>query len=421
MSTGAEAAARRPILLVCLAIFGLVAGQQMVNPILAPLAREFGFSELALGVVWTVSASGVVLASPFWGRRTTSWGHRLVLLVALLGAMTGLLAFAFVAHVGVTGALAVPLLFTLVLLSRGVVFGFAWAGIGVTAQSYVADVTSGTDERVRGMSMLGAASGLGSATGPALGGLLSFAGLLAPIYVAPAILAVIAVLVWTGLPKPKTHLARPVSAKISPFDRRLWPFLATGFGLSLAFTIVQMTIGFLLQDRLHLTAQETGRATGLVMLAGAGAIVFAQAFAVPRLGWAPLRLIRTGAVLMAGGIVVVTVAPSALLLSVGVALLGAGLGFGTPGFVSAPTLLTTREEQGAVAGLIGSTNALTYTLGPLLATSLYEIAPTVPYLLAAGVLAVLVVFVFAHPGVRQAPTAAAESEETVAATATSRR
>lgn len=403
MSTGESAAGRRPILLVCLAIFGLVAGQQMVNPILAPLSRELGFSELALGVVWTVSASGVVLASPFWGRRSGTWGHRLVLLIALPGAMAGLLAFAVVAHVGLSGVIALPLLFVLVLLTRGVVFGFAWAGIGVTAQSYVADVTSGTTERVRGMSMLGAASGLGSAVGPALGGLLSFIALLAPLYVAPVILAVIAVLVWVGLPKPETHVARPESAKVSPRDHRVWPFLVTGFGLSLGFTIVQMTLGFLLQDRLHLTAQETGRATGLVMLAGAGAIVVVQAVAVPRLGWAPLRLMQTGAVLMAVGTVTVTVAPNVVLIGAGVAALGAGLGFGTPGFMSAPTLLTTREEQGAVAGLIGSTNALTYTLGPLLGTSLYEIAPSVPYLLGCGLLAALVIFVFTHPGVRQTP------------------
>ena len=61
----ATMARNRPILLVCLAVFGLMTGQQMVNPILPPLARELGFSELALGIVWTVGASGVVLASSF--------------------------------------------------------------------------------------------------------------------------------------------------------------------------------------------------------------------------------------------------------------------------------------------------------------------------------------------------------------------
>jgi MFS family permease len=401
----------RPILLVCLAVFGLMTGQQMVNPILPPLARELGFSELALGIVWTVGASGVVLASQFWSRRSMSWGHRPVLLISLTGAMVGLLAFAVVAQVGLAGVLAGPLLFTLILLSRGVVFGLAWAATPVTAQSYVADTTSGAAERVRGMSMVGAAQGLGLAVGPALGGALGVAGLLVPLYVAPAVLAVIAVLVAIGLPKPQAHRVRPPTVRLSPFDRRMWPFLTTGFGMYLAFGLVLMTIGFLVQDRLQLTAQGTGQTTGLVMLAGAGMLILVQAVAVPRLGWAPLRLIRVGAVVMTAGMVLMTVAATGLLLGAGMAVLGAGLGFGLPGVMAAPTLLATREEQGAVAGMVGTSNAITFMLGPLLGTGLYEIAPAAPYVLGAALLAGLAVFAFVNPGIRQTPAAAAVTME----------
>ena len=393
----------RPILLVCSAVFGLMTGQQMVNPILPPLARELGFSELALGIVWTVGASGVVLASSFWSRRSTTWGHRPVLLISLTGATVGLLTFAAVAHAGLAGALAGSLLFTLILVSRGVVFGIAWAATPVTAQSYVAATTSGTAERVRGMSVIGAAQGLGLAVGPALGGVLGTAGLLIPIYTAPAVIAVIAVLVWVGLPRPQARRARPPARRVSPLDPRMWPFLTTGFGMYLAFGLVLMTIGFLVQDRLQLTAQATGQATGLVMLAGASAVILVQAVAVPRLRWAPLRLIRVGVVVMTVGMVVLIVAANGPLLAVAMAVLGAGLGFGLPGITAAPTLLATREEQGAVAGLVGTSNAVTFMLGPLLGTGLYEIAPAVPYLLGTALLAGLAVFTFVHPGVRQAP------------------
>lgn len=398
-----KAVGGQPIPLVCLAVFGLVTGQQMVNPILPPLARELGFSELALGVVMAVSASCVVLASPFWGRRGVPWGHRRILLISLGGATVGLLAFAVVAQLGLTGMLAMPLLFTLVLFSRGLVFGLAWAATPVTAQSYVADMTTGDTERVRGMSMVGAAQGLGMAVGPAVGGLLSFTSLLAPVYVAPVILAAIAVLVWRGLPKPPAHRTRPPTARVSPLDHRMWPFLATAFGMFFAYTIVLMTVGFLLQDRLHLTTQQTGRATGLVMLAGASMVALVQAVAVPHLGWPPVRLIRTGAVLMTGGMALVTAAPNGLLVGAGVALLGAGLGFGGPGIMSAPSLLATREEQGAVAGLVSSTTGLTFMLGPLLGNGLYELAPAAPYVLATVLLLGLTVFVHTHPGVSQAP------------------
>lgn len=384
--------------MVCLAVFGLMAGQQMLNPILPPLAREFGFSELALGAVWAVGGAGVVLASPFWGRRGASWGHRPVLLISLAGAMIALLAFALVARLGLGGTLAVPVLFTLVLLTRGVVFGLAWAATPVTAQSYIADLTSGPAERVRGMSMFGAAQGLALAVGPALGGVLSLAGLTVPIYVAPVILAVIAVLVAIGLPKPPAREVRAPQVKVSPADRRMWPFLLIGFGLYLALAIVLMTVGFLVQDRLGLAAQDTSRVTSLVMLAGAGLIILVQVLAVPRLKWTPVRLIRVGAVVMTGGMLLVTVASGGLLLGAGVAVLGAGMGFATPGFMSAPTLLATREEQGAVAGLVGSASALAFMGGPLLGTGLYEISPTVPYAAGAVLLAGLAVFAFTRLG-----------------------
>nr|CTQ92295.1 Multidrug-efflux transporter [Kibdelosporangium sp. MJ126-NF4] len=397
-----EKSSGKPILLVCLAMFGLMAGQQMVGPILPPLARELGLSELHLGIVMTVAASGAVLVSPFWGRRSTAWGHRAVLLTSLVGAAAGLLGFAVIAQAGMSGVFAVPLLFTLILLTRSIVFGIAWAATPVTAQSYVADMTSGEAARVRGMSMVGAAQGLGMALGPGVGGLLVFGGLLLPLYVAPALIAVIAVLVWLNLPKPEKHRERTVSAKVSPFDARVWPFLLSGFGMFLTYGIVMLTLGFLLQDRLGLTAKQTGLATGLVTLAGAGMMMLVQAVVVPRIGWRPGRLIQAGVIVMAVGTAVMVFAFNAVVATVALAVIGAGMGFGVPGFMSGPTLTVRRAEQGAVAGLTGSSNALTFVFGPLVGTALYEIAPAAPSLLGTALLIGLVVFVFAHPGIRQA-------------------
>lgn len=397
---------KRPILVVFLAVFGIFAGQQMVTPVLAPLARELGLSEIHLGIVLTIAASGVVLVSSFWGRRSVTWGHRPVLLISLVGAGVALLAFAVVAQIGLAVALSVPLLFVLILLTRGVIFGLAWAATPVTAQSYVASVTTGAAERVKGMSMVGAAQGLGIAVGPAVGGLLVSGGLLVPLYVAPVILGVTALVVYIGLPRPATTGSTPVLAKVRAFDPRMWPFLLTGFGMFLAFGTVMMTIGFLLQDRLGLTAQETGQQTGLVMLAGAGAMLVAQGAVVPRLGWPPLRLMRVGAVIMTVGMVGIAVAPGGPLIAVGMAALGAGMGVGLPGYMAAPTLLATSDEQGAVAGLVASTNALTFVFGPLVGTALYEIAPVTPYVVGSFLLVAVVAFVLLHPGVRQTPNPA---------------
>jgi MFS family permease len=402
---------RRSISLVCLAVFGLMTAQQLVYPILAPLARELGFSEVMLGIVLAVGATGVVIASPFWGRRVTTWGHRRVLLISLGGGTAGLLAFAIIAQVGLTGALAVPLLFALVLLTRSVVFGIAWGAAPVTAQAYVTSVTASESERVRGMSMIGAAQGLGMAAGPALGSLLIFGGLLVPIYVAPVILAAIAVVLWRALPKPSAPRTPRATSRVSPFDRRMWPFLTAGFGMYLTFGIAVITVGFLVQDRLQLSAEVTGQATGVVMLTAAVAVILVQTVLVPQLAWAPVRLIRAGTIVMTAGMILLAVAPNGPLIAAGMGLLGAGIGFGLPGYMSAPTLLATKEEQGVVAGLVGSTNSLTFMLSPLLGTALYQVAPALPYLAATGLLVFLMLFVLIHPGVRQSRATAPTSPE----------
>ncbi len=83
------------------------------------------------------------------------------------------------------------------------------------------------------------------------------------------------------LPRPDRQRESPAKVAVRPFDPRMWPFLATGFGLFLAFGILMTTIGFRLQDRFGLTAQQTGQTTGLVTVAGAGMMLLVQAAIVP--------------------------------------------------------------------------------------------------------------------------------------------
>ncbi|GAA6525828.1 MFS transporter [Intrasporangium sp. DVR] len=396
----------RPIGLVCLAILGLVAAQQMVNPVLPPLARQLGLSEVALGAVWTVGGAGIVLASPAWGRLIGRWGHRRVLLVSLGAAGVALLVFAAVAQAGLVGALALAPLFGLLLLTRGVVFGVAWAGTPVAAQSFVAESTSGEAQRVRGFSLIAAAQGLGMAVGPAIGGGLSGFGLLAPLYVAPVVLLAVALVVARGMPRSPAARddAGPRSVHVGPRDRRVRPFLVTAFVMYLSLALVLMTVGFLVQDRLGLDPQETGRSTALVMLAGATAMILVQGVVVPRLAWGPPRLIRVGSFVMAAGMSVILVAHAAGLIAAGLAVVGAGIGLGAPGFMSMPTLLVTAQEQDSVAGLMNSGIALAMMLAPLFGTILYAASPAAPYLVGLILLVALAGFALVDPALR-APSA----------------
>lgn len=66
-----------------------------------------------------------------------------------------------------------------------------------------------------------------------------------------------------------------------------------------------------------------------------------------------------------------TAAAGGVLLGVGVAVLGTGLGFGLPGIMSAPTLLAAPGERSAVAGLVSASTALTFVVGSILGNGPY--------------------------------------------------
>lgn len=342
------------------------------------------------------------MVSPLWGRRSDQWGRKPVFVAALAGTSVGLAAFAVTAHLGFHAVLAAPLLFALLVLTRAVLVGGAVAGLPVAAQSYVADVTADERSRVRGVARVGASVGLALVLGPALGGLLGGVDLLAALYIAPAVLAVTTVVVLAVLPSQPRRSTKEKPPRLSPFDHRLWPFLLTGLGIYLSINLLQLSLGFLLQDRLGLDATGTAGLTGLALLLGGVPMLVIQAVVIPRLDWSPLRLLRVGLPITAVAFVVIAVGTEAPVMLAGVALSGVGHSLSVPGYTAAPTLLVTRDEQGGVAGLIGSTNAISLIVGPLVATALYGVWPPLPFLVGAAELALVTLFVLVHPAVRRA-------------------
>jgi MFS family permease len=63
------------------------------------------------------------------------------------------------------------------------------------------------------------------------------------------------------------------------------------------------------------------------------------------------------------------------------------------------------QEQGAVAGLNSSAQALGRTVGPLLGTGLYELRPEYPYAFGALLLVVVFAFLLVSPSLTPSPQA----------------
>lgn len=397
-------AVRSPLPVLVTAVLVVATAQQTLIPVMPPLGRRVGLSELALGVVMTVAALMYSATSPLWGRAVDRVGQRRVLLAGMTLSLLGLGSFAVVSQLAVaerTGGDASTL--TLMVLTRSLLFGAGMGAVPVAAMAWVAANTTTTQARVAGISRIGAAQGLAMALGPALGGLLAFAGMLAPVWFAPALLVLVLVGVAVTLPRPPravgavagTTTARPPAPRgLRPWDARLWPVMLAGLGVFLSLGMTMVSLGFLVQDRLGVAGAEAVRTAGLVSTAAGAAMVLTQGVLVPRLAWAPWRLIRTGVPVTGCAVLGLVVADSVPAMCLAMAGVATGVGLAAPGYSSAPTLMVSPAEQGAVAGLVQMVTGATFVVAPLAGGGLYGVAPELPFLGAALVCGVATAFVW---------------------------
>ncbi|MGO1532405.1 MFS transporter [Micrococcaceae sp. AOP34-BR2-30] len=383
--------------LVLSAVLIVFLGQMTLNPVIAPLAREVGLAEWQVGVTISTAAIMVVTTSQLWGRRSQSWGRKPVLVGALTLAAVSMILFTIVAQLGMTGLIGGTVLFVLFVLLRGIAFGTAIAAVPPTAQAYIADVTIDERTRVKGMAGVGAVQGIAMVGGAIIGGALSAFGLMTSLAAVPVLLiAGLSIVGFRLRREPRTTLIDD-PARIRPTDPRVWPFLLAGFGMFTALGFIQVITGFIVQDRLGLDASATGLVTGAALLAAGVGMVLAQAVIVPRLGWGPPALLRTGSATALIGFVVLIPDLGMASILAAMLLIGLGLGIAMPGYTAGPSLLMERHEQGGLAGLIGATNGLTFVIAPTAGTALYSAWAPLPVIVAAIIMAAVTTFVLTHP------------------------
>lgn len=380
----------RPIALLFVALFNSILGLSLLFPILGPLGRELGLSELQVGSLTASYALAQFVGSSYWGKKSELWGRKPVLLLGIIGFCVTFLAFAAVAQVGLAGGLSGVSLFATLLGAR-LVGGLFSSATLPTAQAYIADITT-RDERTGAMALIGAAFGLAVVIGPALGAALAPLGLLVPIYVSSAVAALNAVFVWWSLPEPARRTKPEFPSGLRTVAEKVWVLLAIGFATTLASVSMEQTVAFYFQDRLSLTPKGAARAVGFSLVIYGLVAVFVQGYFVRRVKWSPLLLLRTGVPIAAAGLIFLAFSEARSALVMAMALQGLGQALVMPGVTAALSLGVRDDEQGAVSGLNSSGQALARTIGPLLGTGLYEINPGYPYIFGAGLLMLVLLF-----------------------------
>lgn len=375
---------RPPRLAYTLLISGLMAfsmGQTVLFAVLGPIAREIGLRETHVGLIITAAALAVMVSAPFWGRRADSWGRKPVFVFCLVGYALTTFLFAGILQVGLIGFLLPAVAIASLTLAR-VLYGLVASGIQPAASAYVADVTT-EETRSAGMASLGAAFGIGSILGPALGAALAGFGLVVPIVSAALLALVLALVAWRFLPEPARQAAEE-KPKLKLTDKRIAPIVVLTLFSFISFAIIQQTTAFYVQDRFGLTPRETATVVGLFASGMAFAMLLSQVVIVQVFKPSPGTLIRFGLLICAAGAGAVMAAPDQTLMMGAFGVFGLGFGLLFPGVNSAGSMRVGVDEQGAALGLVSAAMAGAFVVGPLLGTWLYEQSNWWPLALVAA-------------------------------------
>ena len=311
------------------------------------------------------------------------------------------------------------------MTARGPFFGAAVAAIPPTGQALVAEVTPDEASRVRGTSAFSGAINLSIMVGSLVSSALGAWWIFGPVHATPifVLIALAIALIWLprdgASTRPRRHLPRltakdtqpeqaaPASstesadtntaseatatAELPPrvrwTDRRIAPWIASVFGIYFANGVVQITMGFLVQDRGGLDPAPAVSVTALMLLANAAGAMLMQLIVVPRLGWSPRRLLRAGMTLALVALTCLTIAPSLWALAASTFAMGVASGMASPGYSAGASLAVSAREQGGIAGVINATGAITWIVAPVSATALYGWKPLSPFLLALSLVA----------------------------------
>lgn len=371
---------KKPFIAIFITVLAAMISIANFNLIIGPLARSLGFTDIQSGSLVAITGLCWFLGSFLWGK----WANKrrkLMLATALLGYTLAILAFAFIAD-GVQQESAHPVLLYWIFLALRAVAGFFFGAIPAISQQYLIHWTT-AGQRTGGMALFGAANGLGFVFGPALGAIFAYYSLTTPMYISAFLLIIVILLVGLLVPGKQIVAKLQRKARLSPWDSRIRLYIMIGLVLSTMMIMLQVTIGFYVQDRLLASSQEAAQMIGIAAIVGGLTVAIVQVLIGRFPNWHPSRLLKIGLASLGLGFLLFYAAPAYYVLAFAIA--GIGIGFTMPGYISAASLAVGEDEQADVAPFASGAQGIGSFIGPIVGTSLYTLQSGLPYLLCIAI------------------------------------
>ncbi len=406
------------LLFACTMVIGI--GNSILFAVLPPIARASGLNDIAVGVIYSVSAFLFATMAPVWGRVSDRVGRRPILVLGFLGYAVSMTVFSGVVMVGMAGALTGFSLVASLVAARSL-FGLLGSAATPAASAWVAD-RAAPQARTAALAALSAGFGLGGVIGPAAASVAApHLGLVAPLTVSAGLAALAAVMVRLYLPEhtqpqeiesPSATSAPSASVADGPAVRRrgglaavLDPRLrAVAVIGAISWTVqgaMLQTITLLMMDRLDVAGARAAEYAGVALTAGALATLVAQLGVVGAFRPTPRAALLSGTAVSVCGALFLAVAPGLGAIAFGFAVMSFGMGLERAGVAGAASLAVGPDEQGVAAGVATATAGVGFVLAPLVGVVMRAaLGPAAPYLACAGLLVMSLVLIWRAQSLR---------------------
>jgi DHA1 family multidrug resistance protein-like MFS transporter len=369
----------RNLLILAFTLVVVTLGFGLVLPIIPFYMEQLGAGGTELGLLVASYALMRLIFGPIWGSLSDRVGRKPVLLIGIFGYGITMIGFGLATQLW------------MMFLAR-ILSGILSSATSPTTMAYISDSTT-EEDRGRGMGLLGAAAGLGTIFGPALGGFLAERSLSTPFFVAAALSFLAMLLVFLFLPESKpeaTYNEDETHERI--LDPRSWwhtlnspigPLLMSAFIATAGVMIFFGILGLYALERFGYGTSQVGlifTILGLVTAIGQGLLVGPL---TKRFG--DQRVIKVGFLLSAVSLLLILLADRFVLLLLSIAFFSLISALLIPAIISL-TSKRTSLSQGFTMGLSNSFISLGRMVGPLLGGYLFDLQWGLPFWGGAAVM-----------------------------------
>ncbi len=366
-------ASRRNLYLLTFVMFVVMLGYGIIIPIMPFYIENMGAGGMELGLLVASYAVMRLVCGPIWGSLSDRVGRKPVLMIGILGYAITMIWFGL--------ATQLWMLFAARILS-----GILSSATAPTTMAYISDSTPEA-ERGGGMGMLGAAGGIGTILGPALGGFLAGKSLSIPFLIAAGMSILALLLAWVFLPESLPSEDRqPRETKQGLLDVRVWmQTLRSPIGSLFTLTFISTcglmifasVFGLYTLERYNFGPEDVGV---MMMVLGLVSAISQGVLAGPLTRrWGDEAVIRVGFLLSALGFGVLLLANTYFTVLLATAFFGMATTLQIPALTSLTSKRAT-VPQGIAMGLSNSFVSLGRIVGPVFGGAVFDINLLLPYL-----------------------------------------